>query len=199
MRSCTVHHVAVTAGEPSSEQQSDSALARQSTSSLAPPERHGFAVDGTWKGWNVRATGLYGGTFLCAAAIVALVKWTDPMKEPKDFILVMIACVVSGAFFTAANMHGRLEDALKTKEDFRKEMERIAERSRRTEDLFLQNRLSSMPPAAKATPEPGDKASGSPANRQDVANADGSPMAPKSVANDKKSKVSEPKARGGKV
>jgi hypothetical protein len=57
-----------------------------------------------------------------------------------------LGCFVTGSLFTAGMFHGRLNDALRSKDEFRYEMNHIAERNQELERIILRNRLSSAIP-----------------------------------------------------
>lgn len=126
------------------------ASARTSVTTLARSEYSGLAVGGRWRGWDLRATGLYAGAVLAAAGTIGSLLWAEPLADPRHFVLTMLACFISGAFFSVGSSHGRLQDALRAKEDFRLEMNRIAERNQELERIILKTRLSSLTPAQLA-------------------------------------------------
>jgi hypothetical protein len=111
-----------------------------STRSFTPS---GFAVHGRWRGLDLRATGLYGAGALSAAVLICFLVWLEPFKNAQHFLLTMLGCFVAGSFFSAGVFHGRLQDTLRSKDDFRQEMNRIAERNQELERIILKNRLSS--------------------------------------------------------
>lgn len=132
------------------ERNNKTASARTSVATLARSEYSGLAVGGRWRGWDLRATGLYAGAVLAAAGTIGSLLWAEPLADPRHFVLTMLACFISGAFFSVGSTHGRLQDALRSKEDFRLEMNRIAERNQELERIILKTRLSSLTPAQSA-------------------------------------------------
>jgi hypothetical protein len=117
--------------------------AEGSSRSFTPSGQSGLAMHGRWKGLDLRATGLYGAGALSAVVLICFLVWLEPFKNAQHFLLTMLGCFVAGSFFTAGVFHGRLQDTLKSKDDFRQEMNRMAERNQELERIILKNRLSS--------------------------------------------------------
>ena len=138
-------------------------LPEGSTRSITPSGQSGFSLHGRWKGLDLRATGLYGAASLTAIVLICFLVWLEPFKNAQHFLLTMLACFVAGSFFSAGMFHGRLRDTLKSKDEFRQEMNRMAERNQELERVVLKNRLSS---AIEPKPEiEGKAARGNPRDR----------------------------------
>jgi hypothetical protein len=119
-----------------------------------PSEQSGLSVAAGWKWGKLAATGPYAGAAASAIALIVFLCVLEPMTNVKHFLLVMLACVVGGAFFGHLNAASRMLDALRSKEEFRDEMRQLAKRNQELQDLILQRRISSAdqgePPRAAA-------------------------------------------------
>lgn len=109
-----------------------------------------LTVKSQWKGLDLAATGMYAGALLTAVALIAFLVWGDPLHNAQHFLLTMITCFVAGAFFTGGVWHGRLRDAIQARNDFRVEMNRMADRNQALERSILKNRLSSVATPAES-------------------------------------------------
>lgn len=96
---------------------------------------------------NVRATGLYGGALL--SGIIFVVALTHPTASPYGPALIAVVAFVAGMFTHAIVAHGRLNDALREKENYRLELQKMAKAKAEVEERFLTHRLSSDGPAVK--------------------------------------------------
>lgn len=119
---------------------------RRNARSQAPSADAAVGVTGYYKGWSIRATGQYAGAVAAAAATISFLMLLDPFTNPKHFLLVMLGCVVSGTFFGYASAFGRMQDALRSKDEFREEMHRLVERNQEFQKIVLERRLSSAVP-----------------------------------------------------
>lgn len=101
---------------------------------------------GHYKGWvSFRGGALLTGVLGGAGALWLAATELDPFNNPAHFVVAMIACFAVGLGLQAAVSHGRLHDALQEKDNYRKEMEKLAQRNRDLEERLLHHRLSSIP------------------------------------------------------
>lgn len=117
--------------------------ARSSPPGIVPSAHGALSVQGAWKRWAVRASGMHAGAVLVSLAVILLLLLADPQTNARHLVLTLITCFICGMFVSGVMMYGRVQDALKAKDDFRAEMNRIAERNRELERMILKNRLSS--------------------------------------------------------
>lgn len=120
---------------------------------LVPSDEAGIALQGSWKGWHLSATGLYAGAGVGTLSLVGLLTLGNPLGNPQQFILAMLACFAAGGFFIALATRRQLSLALHMAEAFRTEMNRLADRKEEVERRFLERRLSSRT-SAPDTPTP---------------------------------------------
>jgi len=100
-----------------------------------------LARDG--KGWKFRATGLYAVCILSAYMTYSIISKGDLANSPNDLVLAILATFVSGIALGFAVMNGRVADALDVKEQYRKEVNRLAQAKRILEEKSLKKRGSS--------------------------------------------------------
>lgn len=114
----------------------------------------GSTGTGKWK-ISARATGLYGGALASAVAVVCLCAFGPEPVHSKHFLLVMLATFIAGAFTNAVISNARITDALTEKENYRREVERMAKDHRELNATILTKQLSSStpPPAPAPTPK----------------------------------------------
>ncbi len=105
-------------------------------------EVHGFK-------WDVRATGLAAAVVLGAGAVLLILFFGDPMQKPAHFMAALFSAYVAGIMTNAIVSHARLSDALKDKETYRRELDRVADAKRKCEEMLVKYRRSSAPPAPK--------------------------------------------------
>lgn len=99
--------------------------------------------------YRIRSAGLAAIAILAAGAVFGVLLFGDPMHNPAHFMAALFASFVSGSIFSGIMMNGRLSDALKEKENYRLELNRVTEAKRVNEEKFMRRRLSSAPPASK--------------------------------------------------
>lgn len=100
-------------------------------------------VVGKILGLNLRATGLYAGACVSAVSVFWCLADGLPARDSSAFVLSLLMTFVAGNFTHAVTNHGRLNDALKDKEYYRKELARKAEAKEQLEEALLSKRSSS--------------------------------------------------------
>jgi hypothetical protein len=96
--------------------------------------------------WNIRATGLFAGAIASFLVLAGILVWLKPTSDAQHFELFGFVTFVCGAMVNASMLNGRLSDALREKDNYRREMERIADDKRALEKTIVDRRLSSVPP-----------------------------------------------------
>jgi hypothetical protein len=123
--------------------------------SIAAPGSLGAAIGGQYSGgkltawWDVRASGLTAAAIVAGGSLLALVLLGDPMHKPGQFVAALFAAYVAGLLTNAIVGRGRLLDALREKENYRLEMERVAAAKSKCEEMLVRRRVSSTPSAKK--------------------------------------------------
>ena len=114
-------------------------------------EAAGSAGLASWK-VAARATGLYGGAGAAGhrAGMRVLTFGPDPW-HPKHSVLSLFIAFVCGLFTNAAVGNARIRDALKEKDNYRAEVQRMAQDQRKLFSSILKKQLSSSnPPPPKS-------------------------------------------------
>lgn len=102
---------------------------------------------------KVRATGTYAAAVVSLAALLGVLFVGDPLNVPKHALAAIVLAFVSGALIDSVLQAGRLGDALREKENYRLEVNRMAVAKSKLEEEFIRSRLSSgggtpsMPPS----------------------------------------------------
>lgn len=126
------------------------ALAAPSGSSSLGVEISGHVqTDRGILGMSARATGLAAVALISAVSVLGILFLGDPEHKPAHFVAALLSVYVAGIITHAIVGHGRLSDALKEKDHYRNEMERVAAAKRTCEETLLRGRLSSAPPGPK--------------------------------------------------
>ncbi len=74
---------------------------------------------------------------------MGILLWGHPQTDAQQFILSSLLAFVTGAFTNAVMSAGRVADALREKENYRREAQRVARAKTALEEKYFAWRLSS--------------------------------------------------------
>jgi hypothetical protein len=93
--------------------------------------------------WDIAGTGIWAGAIGAGGALFFELNWRSPTTNAGHFMVSLFLTLVCGILIGAGVSRGRVNDALREKQEMRREMNRMAEEKGALYDQSLRKRLTS--------------------------------------------------------